>query len=401
MEGSVSNVQFTERKRGFDPDEVANYLRQIDSKIAGLRAMATEAVERAELAEERARQAERRLGSPENDAATAASVLAMAQRTAESAVSEARAEAEALRADARRDAEQARLSAEAQSQQMVADVRRELETSRAEHLEALRQEIAELTAVRDAVATDVETFERHLATQRDRVAEAATTLARLVEDPQSLGDLTPPDVSGAEAPPADEPGPEIPHLAVAADAASLDDDAGLTLIDPEPSDTAGDAGDAGDAGVGSVGGDPDADPDAAVAEVEAWDPVTSWEPAPEPWSGEERADDAPASDEAPAWLEEPAPTSAVTGLFDDEAPTDGPPSYNDGYGLFDDETDPEPSNGTPRAGSVPFDGPSDDDAPYDDSSLGPVADEEDEAMRAFFEQDDEDDDNRRWGFRRR
>jgi DivIVA domain-containing protein len=369
MEGSVSNVQFTERKRGFDPDEVANYLRQIDTKIAGLRAMATEAVDRAELAEDRARQAERRLGSPEEDATKAAGVLTMAQRTAESTIAEARAEAEAMRSDARRDAEQARLSAEAQSQQMVADVRRELETSRAEHLEALRREIAELTAVRDAVASDVESLEAHLGDQRRRVAEVAAVLDQLVEDPNALGAVERPATSGAEAPLADEPGPEIPHLAVAADAARLEDE-------PTTSDADWSREDAS-----AHHGNPEQDPDAAVAEVEAWDPVSSWEPAPEPWTGDEPATPAGGSENEPepAWRDEPEPTAAVTGLFDDEAPTDGPPAYDDGYGLFDDEpmtTEAEPS-------------------------FAPLGDEEDQAMRAFFEQDEDDDAGRRWGRRRR
>jgi DivIVA domain-containing protein len=370
MEGSVSNVQFTERKRGFDPDEVANYLRQIDTKIAGLRAMATEAVDRAELAEERARQAERRLGSPEDEAAKAAGVLTMAQRTAESTITEAKAEADAMLSDARRDAEQARLSAEAQSQQMVADVRRELETSRAEHLEALRREIAELTAVRDAVAADVEALESHLAGQRKRVAEVASVLGQLVDDPGALGAVERPDTSGAEAPPADEPGPDIPHLAVAADAARLEEPAVPSAGEGQTVATA-------------PQGDPDLDPDAAVAEVEAWDPVSSWEPAPEPWNGDESQDAATGGYEAepaPAWRDEPEPTAAVSGLFDDEAPTDGPPAYDDGYGLFDDEPLASPGTGQPFA---------------------PLDDEEDEAMRAFFEQDEDDDAGRRWGRRRR
>jgi DivIVA domain-containing protein len=376
MEGSVSNVQFTERKRGFDPDEVANYLRQIDTKIAGLRAMATEAVERAEQAEDRARQAERRAGSPEDDANKAASVLAMAQRTAESAVAEARADADAMLADARRDAEQARLSAEAQSQQMVADVRRELETSRAEHLEALRQEIAELTAVRDAVASDVEALESHLATQRERVAEVAAVLTRLADDPSSLGAVGAPEVTGAEAPPVDEPAPDIPHLAVAADAAGLgarhDDDAPATT---EPRDR-------------DLVDTPDDDgvdnPEQAVAEVEAWDPVSSWEPAPEPWTAEDDQATATAPEESPAWRDEPEPTAAVTGLFDDESPTDGPPAYDDGYGLFDADADAEA--GDPNAESS--------------FPLGSGA-EDDDAMRAFFEGDLDEDEGRRWGRRRR
>jgi ABC-2 type transport system ATP-binding protein len=188
MDGSVSNVQFTERKRGFDPDEVANYLRHIDEKVAELRALASEAVERAELAEERARQAEASSGGREVDeVAEAAGVLSLAQRTADATVAEARAKADALITAATEDADRTRLAAEAQAQQLVAETRNEMESSRAEHLGAVRTEIDELAATRDAVAADVATLSARLEVERSRLREAAAVIARMADDPQSLG----------------------------------------------------------------------------------------------------------------------------------------------------------------------------------------------------------------------
>jgi cell division septum initiation protein DivIVA len=170
MEGSVSNVQFTERKRGFDPDEVANYLHHIDEKIAGLRAMATEAVERAELAEERARRAEADAASGGDEATAAAGVLAMAQRTADATLAEAREQAQHIS-----------VSAQVEAEALMADARRDVETTRAEHLAALHAEIESLSVERDRVAADIAALNAHLATERDRLRGAAAGLMELAD----------------------------------------------------------------------------------------------------------------------------------------------------------------------------------------------------------------------------
>jgi cell division septum initiation protein DivIVA len=193
MESSVSNVQFTERKKGFDPDEVANYLHQIDGKIAGMRAMASAAMDRAELAEERARQAERQAeqaealaGGDAEYAARAASVLTMAQRTADATVSEARTEAARLLAEATTEAGQLTAASEAQAQQMLAEARREMEVARTEHLDALRLEVADLEQSSDAIRAEIEVLTGTLDDERARFRQVAAALLEMADSQTGL-----------------------------------------------------------------------------------------------------------------------------------------------------------------------------------------------------------------------
>ena len=360
MEGSVSNVQFTERKRGFDPDEVANYLAHIDDKIAGLRSIAAEAIERAEQAEERARTAEQRAASTEEGPAQAASVLAMAQQTADATVSAATADAESVLARAREDADRIRLAAEAEAQQLLADTRRDLEVRRTEHLDTLRREIDQLVATRDAVAGDIAALEDYLAGQRARVLEARDALTRVAEDPTALRAGVAPTVvevdgdwdGGVTASGfGDDAGVIVEDVVVA------DPDTGMVVEDLVVADLA----------TGEVVEDlvvTDGLTGEVVAEAVV---VDNLDPA---------AVDLPWGDADPGAT---APVSVVGGLFDDEATDEpvGDAPAGEAGGLFSDEPTAEPA-------------------------FGAFDEEDDEAMRAFFEGEvDEGDRPGRWGFRRR
>ena len=370
----MSNVQFSERKRGFDRDEVMNYLHQIDAKIADLREVATAAVERAEAAELRAREAASGASvSGANEADRATGVLAMAQRTAEETVAAARAEAQALREETERDAEARRLAAEAQAQQIVADARQEMEASRSEHLAAMRLEIDELTAVRAAVADDVDKLRAHRQAQLDDMGRIAGALAALAADTGVGGG---PQLSGVA--PAFGAGDDAVLAGTAEEAAAAVVGAGdevevVTYVE-------GEAGvwESGDADPGDTAAVPMAfftsggDDDAALGDL-AGDPG--------PFAGEAAA--VPVADEP----------DADPGEWD-TASAPGGGGY--GYGASG-EPDPvfaEPVEADPGAGV---------DAGAE-SVLGPVDEEADEAMRAFFETDideGEDDGGSRWGFRRR
>ena len=390
MEGSVSNVQFTERKKGFDPDEVANYLHHIDDKIAGLRAMATEAVERAEMAEERARLAERQAeqataagGGDTDDAARAASVLAMAQRTADATVSEARTEAARLLAAATTEAGQQSAATEAQTQQMLAEARREMEAARAEHLDALRADIAELEQARSAIVAEVDALQRALDEERGRLRQAAAGLVDLADSPTGFASGRSATVSGAMAEDSAgagalgaDTGSSEPDIAVDVPGYSEIDpgtDSGTDPgTDPEHDDESGAGGDM--AGVG-----PDDGPVAApVGELN--DPPV----------------DAPV--DAPVDVDA---TAALSGLFDDDD-DDDPASGNpegpagSGWNAADDA-----GTGGGYADSYGV-GRSESQVAEGESSLGPVGEDDDAAMRAFFERDDDaDGSGSRWGRRRR
>lgn len=372
MEGSVSNVQFTERKRGFDPDEVANYLAQIDDKIAGLRSIAAEAIERAEQAEERARVAEERAGSGADTPAQAASVLSLAQQTADATLTEARAEADALLRAAREDADRQRLAADAEAQQLLSDTRRDLEARRSEHLDALRGEIDELAAARDGVAAEVAALEAHLAAQRERVVEARDALTRIADDPDALGAVAPPVVVAGPAASAWRPEGDVSEGVIE----GMEGDA---LLADATSDVAADAAE--------VGWEPAMEAEVVEVAVVETTIVTAddlGQAVVEVDVVEVDVVEADAlTDAATDWgSADPsatAPVSAVGGLFHDDAVDEPAPPVGaeTSGGLFGEEATSASAFGSP------------DDA-------------DDEAMRAFFEGDLEEEERPgRWGFRRR
>lgn len=400
MEGSVSNVQFTERKRGFDPDEVANYLHQIDGKIAGMRAMASEAMDRAELAEERARLAEQAaaLRSSDDDVAEAASILAMAQRTADATVSEARTEAARLLAAATTEADQVRAVSQAEAQQLIAEARREIDSTRTEHLDILRHEVAVLEESRDAIQMEVDELARIAAVERVRLREAAVALLDLADNPTGLG-------AGANA-------SDAGNLADAGDGQPFGDDA---LGDDALGD---DADRAAEHEAVWTGEDPGPDgslrdeliPDVAeIADDPGVDPASG--------SGDTTIDEPNVIAESP--VEYPADAARVTDTdWSDENGQVVVPGADTGFaeqeattvfsGLFDDD-DPVglsaeiPFSSLPEAaaGGRYTDGSASARA-GDESSLGPVDEADDAAMRAFFERDEGDDGSgSRWGRRRR
>lgn len=373
MEGSVSNVQFTERKRGFDPDEVANYLAHIDDKIAGLRGIAAEAIERAEQAEERARVAETRATTSEEGPAQAANILALAQQTADATVTQARDEAESLLVRAREDADRIRLAAEAESQQLLADARRDLESRRTEHLETLRREIDELVSTRDAVASEVTLLEGHLARQRDRVVQARDALTLVAEDPEALRSVELPEAVGVgggwgeDSSGGARVGADESYLVSESvvEEVVLDDEAGDGYVARMVVEDVV----ASDATSGEVLAEAVVE-DLTLADAETGDvfaesvviEAAGAGPADLPWGD--------------ADPQATAPVAAVGGLFDDEAPPADFAAEAAG-GLFGDEPGPE-------------------------TAFGAFDEEDDEAMRAFFEGEvGGEDRSGRWGFRRR
>src|SRR5690606_35806608 len=140
----LTDVRFSVARKGYDPDEVDNFLERVSAAVAQLQDKLRQATADAEAAEGRATEATRQqtilqarvdkleddlaaAGSapaaapvaeparaPEDDAAEASKVLVLAQRTADAAVAEARATASQKVAEA--DAEAARILASARTE---------------------------------------------------------------------------------------------------------------------------------------------------------------------------------------------------------------------------------------------------------------------------------------------
>jgi DivIVA domain-containing protein len=206
----INEVEFSMARRGYDPDQVDEFLEKVAVAVGELGERLTEARERALTADRRANEIERKLSErPERATdAAAASVsaqaeaeletlkrtLVLAQRTADAAMREAEQEAARIRADAATEAANLVRSAEGEARAAHEDT-----------LRALLEEIAALESGRDTLRDDVLALERHLDEQRLRLRGAISELQRIVDDPSGLKAApVPVDLAPASAPPVEE-----------------------------------------------------------------------------------------------------------------------------------------------------------------------------------------------------
>jgi len=220
-------AKFAPARRGYDMNEVDDFLERcaegLDVLLARLRAE-FERAERAEaaLAEVRSGGApvaapaepevEPEVGveapAPVPEPAVAAEpdparleepmrILLAAERTAEAAIAEARAEAERIRTEAESIASTTRSEAETLLARAQSDAEAEARRAGEEARRAIETEVLALREDRDVLSADVANLRRWLDDQRDRLRSTAAELQRLVDDPGALGDVEPP-VADAE-----------------------------------------------------------------------------------------------------------------------------------------------------------------------------------------------------------
>ena len=197
---SIAGATFRVVKKGFDPDEVREYLGRVAQQLADSR-------DQAALMEQRARQAVGRLQELQtrqademppvppvapapaapvradriDDTETISRTLLLAQRTADAAVAEAHAEADQIRSGARREADTLLTNAQADADQIVESARDEgRRAADAERLIAER-ELQQLIARLEFLRSDVSQLESHTAAHRDRLRLAVTDLQALID----------------------------------------------------------------------------------------------------------------------------------------------------------------------------------------------------------------------------
>jgi cell division initiation protein len=202
----LQDVAFHEAKKGYNTQEVDEFLERLAVAIERQAATLREAKARVEEAEARVADAERRAAaaaraseSSEADD-TLKRTLVLAQRTADAAIKEAEEQAAHTLSSAQDQA--ARLLADAQEatararSEGEAEVRRAQEEARARVL----VELQELEGSRDQLQGDVDALDRHLQAQRDRLRGSVDELQRLLDDPSALAEVPPPTLSGASVP---------------------------------------------------------------------------------------------------------------------------------------------------------------------------------------------------------
>lgn len=230
----TDEIDFRIAVRGYDRNEVDDFLERVAVAVGQLQSQLGKAVARAKAAEKRLAELEApgspgtRLPSREQpavvvtpaepepapeakpEAAVAVTpppaapvkistdedlneelrrTLVLAQRTADSAIREAREEAQTIVEAAHADARRAVEEAEAESARTRDEARRRL-----------IDEIAELESVREAMRNDTVVLERYLGDERAKVRETIQVLRRLVDEPRSLQVAPVPELSEASTP---------------------------------------------------------------------------------------------------------------------------------------------------------------------------------------------------------
>ena len=192
----LTDVRFSVSRKGYDPDEVDNFLERVSGAVAQLQDKLRQATAAAEAAEARAAEASRnearlqaRVDELESGVAApvvavapmreidlsaeaehASSVLVMAQRTADAAVNDARTTAAQMLTEAEQEA--ARILGAARA--------------------AADEELRDLDRTRRELAADNSALDAFLAEQRAVIAAGIARIQAVLDDPAALRVGTPP-----------------------------------------------------------------------------------------------------------------------------------------------------------------------------------------------------------------
>jgi DivIVA domain-containing protein len=246
----INEVEFHQRMRGYDPDEVDDFLERVAVAVSRLHDELVQARGRIAAAEQRAADAERhareaadrgsasaprakhdavpeRAVSDVPAATTAASAdatataaqaefetlkrtLVLAQRTADAAIREADVEAAHTTAAAQERADGLLAEASNEAHRIVRTAEQDARKAQEDTRLRLIKEVGALESARDALKGDVGTFERHIDEQRTRLRGTVTELQRLLDDPGRLRGPAVPNASEVSLPASvrrDDPAP--------------------------------------------------------------------------------------------------------------------------------------------------------------------------------------------------
>jgi DivIVA domain-containing protein len=210
----LEQAEFTRAKRGYDANEVDDFLDRAVAMATKVEARLTQALEESKGAPEpkgpapaeieaevdrrvKARLAEApaapapapvpaappALASEEETAEEVRRTIVLAQRTADAAVREARQDAARLLNEAKDRA--AALNDEADNTLAAArlEMAREIDAERRIAQERLAGEIGELESAREALRSDITVLERYVGEQRNQLRTTVDDLQRLLDDP--------------------------------------------------------------------------------------------------------------------------------------------------------------------------------------------------------------------------
>jgi len=224
----ITEATFRTVRRGYDPDEVHTFLAEVAAALEESRQQATAMEARARAAVARlqdatsAEPAEPDSAAPPSstttpeihvpvaEAETISRTLLLAQKTADSTVAEARAEADRIMNEATTEAETTIDSTREMSAKLLEDAQTEARRASEAERVAAENEVEALVARREFLVGDVDQLERFLIDQRDRLQGAARQIEALCDRvPEGLGSVRPPVLSASDD---DEPGDPTQEL---------------------------------------------------------------------------------------------------------------------------------------------------------------------------------------------
>ncbi len=181
----VRTAEFRTVKRGLDPDEVREFLTDVAAELeraqnqsTAMEARARAAVARLQEISESGATAPIATSEPAKSPTPTASVdeaetisrtLLLAQRTADTAVAEAKAEAERIEREASAEAAKTIDSTREMSARLLDEARDEARRAGESERLSVKTEVDSLRARRDFLESDVDHLERHLADERSRL----------------------------------------------------------------------------------------------------------------------------------------------------------------------------------------------------------------------------------------
>jgi len=187
----LREVEFSGSLRGYNTDEVDEFLEQVAIAVDKLQADAQAAIERAEQA---SRAPAERTGFEDEESLRR--TLVLAQRTADLAIKEAQEEAAQILDRSRAEAEN-----------LVGEARQSADHITSEAERRLRDEVARLTRIRDELKSEADTLVSLLAAERERLTESLGTALRYVEKSLTpsaeITSMPSPETAPRESPPDD------------------------------------------------------------------------------------------------------------------------------------------------------------------------------------------------------
>jgi len=216
----VRSAEFKTVRKGADPDEVKVFLGDVADELERAQNQATAMEARARAAVARLQEVSQTsaiapaVEASVDESATISRTLLLAQRTADTAVAEARSDASRIVASANDEAATTLDSTREMAAQLLAEARVEARRVGEGERTAIASDVEALKARRDFLESDVEQLELFLTEQRSRLRDAATSLIDITERiPGGLGEARAPLLSASD----DEPTSPVEAIAAATD----------------------------------------------------------------------------------------------------------------------------------------------------------------------------------------